>query len=99
MPFFEKILYKYGFNINEVDDFIEYWSVHIPNGKYYEIYPVLDNDTDKYFSLEITPKPDSVRRLWFYVVPANIMKNVKPPEIKKFSREGFNVAEWGLVLE
>ena len=99
IPFFEKTLYKYGFNIKEVDDFIEYWSIHLPDGKYYEVYPIIDKEIDKYFPLEITPKPDSIRRLWFYVIPANSMKNLKPPELKKFSREGFTVAEWGLVLE
>ena len=59
----------------------------------------MDKEIDKYFSLQISPKPDSVRRLWFYVIPAGSMKDLKPPEIKGFSRDGFAVAEWGLILK
>ncbi len=99
ISFFEKILYEYGFNINEINDFIEYWSTHLPDGKYYEVYPIVDSEIDKYFSLEISPKPDSIKRLWFYVLPASSMKNLNLPEVKKFLREGFTVAEWGVILK
>jgi hypothetical protein len=99
MLFFEEKLYEYGFAKKERDDFIEYWSEHLPKSNYYEVYPIVDEEVDNYFSIETTPKPDSIKRLWFYVSPVNKIRSLEQPEIKKFSRKGFVVVEWGVMLK
>lgn len=99
MTFFSSVLKSYRFNEREIKDFIDYWSVNIPNGRYYKIYPLLDSQIDTYFKLNISPHPDSVRRLWLYVMPADREESLPQPYIKPFSRNGFTVTEWGVIVK
>lgn len=47
--------------------------------------------------LNLSKKPDSILRAYFYFVPLNDNDNleIKKPEIKNFKRNGFTVVEWG----
>lgn len=58
-----------GFGPREVKDFDDYWSKRIPPAGKYCIYVQDENDIKALMSLEIEPKPDSFRQVWFFLVP------------------------------
>jgi len=89
---------KIGFNEKEINDFVDYWSVNLLESKYY-LFTLLDevliNETIK---LEIDPKPDVMRRIWFGVKLLNEPILVEEPNFLKIERNGFTVVEWGLCF-
>lgn len=58
-----------GFQTGEVRDFEDYWARRVPPAGRYCIYVQDENDTRALLSLEIDPKPDSFRQVWFFLVP------------------------------
>lgn len=58
-----------GFVANEVKDFEDYWSKRIPPAGRYCIYVQDETDIKALMSIEIEPKPDSFRQVWFFLVP------------------------------
>ena len=98
--FFRKNLYETGFNEREINDFLEYWIPKLTDYSYYCIYPQYSSDINKVIKLKIKKEPDSLLRL-FYVIKRSINneKKLVEPVIPKFERNGFVVAEWGVILE
>ena len=45
--FFENTLNKYGFNDREIEDFVDYWTQHLPISSFYAIYPVTGKSLEK----------------------------------------------------
>ena len=45
--------------------------------------------------LNISPKPDSILRVFMAYKPLEKYKEVKKQELTPFVREGFTVVEWG----
>lgn len=97
--FFPKIMEEYGFNKKEINDFVDYWEKHIPKSQFYDITLVTTQEVEKEFALVIDPKPDTVLRLWFCIIPQNKKGNLPSPKITEFKRKGFTVTEWGVVLK
>jgi hypothetical protein len=58
--------------------------IHFAGKEYYDIAP-----------LEITPKPDSMLRVFMVYKPLDDYVEVKPQVFEKFQRKGFSVVEWG----
>jgi hypothetical protein len=101
--FFRQNMKDYGFNEQEIADFIEYWieEEHLPpNNKYYAIYPQVAANIEEEVELNISPQPDSVLRLIYtFVGRDNPDINLKEPTIPPFEGEGFIVKEWGGVVK
>jgi hypothetical protein len=97
--FFRKNMTSYGFRGQEIEDFIEYWIPLLKDSASYAIYPQLDKDISKEVVLNISQKPDSLLRLIYTVKPCNSMLNLKTPVIPAFTRTGFTVTEWGVVMK
>jgi len=94
--FFQKNLRDYGLNDQEISDFLEYWIPSLSEFHFYAIYPQIDKQLDLTVALEISPKPDNIRRLLYYFekLDNNSLK-LPAPKIEKFNRTGFHVLEWG----
>ncbi len=94
----EDTLPLYGLEGAEIDDFIDYWTIHLPEMPYYLFFPQDDARSDRLVELEVTPEPDNVLRIWFYVVGAYGPFQLVTPPPRNFKREGFVVAEWGIMV-
>lgn len=92
--FLEKILPKFGFTPKEYNEFIVYWYPILQNNKYNLIHFATDEYAEE-VKLNITPKPDSVLRVFMAYKPVSKYAKVNPQEIKEFKRSGFTVVEWG----
>jgi len=96
--FFAENLAAYGFNEREIADFLGYWEPRL-NAGYYAVFPQLAADIEPLVGLDVYPEPDSVLRLYYYMVADPPMGGeLAPPEIPHFERTGFAVVEWGVVL-
>ena len=91
---FRRILTAYGFNEQETEDFIEYWSDYLKNGADYIMYPILTEDVDAAMPISFSAAPDSIYRIWFGFAVYN-GERIKTPEITPIVRKGFTVIEWG----
>jgi len=98
--FFKANMEAYQFKRNEISDFTDYWIPKLTKAPYYAIYPQEKPVIEKLIQLHFSEQPDNVLRL-FYVVralyaPVQLQTHtIKAP----VSREGFNVAEWGVIPE
>ena len=95
----KQTLTKYGLNSAEINDFIDYWQPLMSKSSYWVIAPQSDTLINDATGLEITPKPDSILRLWFTFTPENKPTSIATPLIKPFNRKGFTVVEWGGIPE
>lgn len=98
--FFRSNMAQTGFNETEIDDFIEYWIPRLTDYPYYAIYPQYNNELNNMLKLEFSTEPANLIRLIYSVrglQEDNL--NIEPPAIPPFDREGFTVAEWGVILK
>ena len=61
-------------------------------------YNVISFNTDAYVgnsSLEITPAPDSLLRVFMTYYSSDTPIEIEPQEFDDFERNGFTVIEWG----
>jgi hypothetical protein len=96
--FFAENLAAYGFDEREIEDFLGYWEPRL-NAGYYAVFPQVSADIEPLIGLDVDPEPDSVLRLYYYMVAdPDFGGELAPPEIVPFERTGFAVVEWGVVL-
>ena len=92
--FLEEALEKLGLNRREANEFIVYWLPLMQENEYNiisfqsEVY----EDTAK---LEITPKHDTVIRVFMAYKPSETFVEIEEQELTAPKREGFTVVEWG----
>lgn len=99
--FFIENMSEYGFSEKEIQDFTEYWIPRLKASEFYAIYPQGKNLIDRVIELNTSKEPDNILRL-FYVIQETkelVNSNLQEPEIEQFSREGFFISEWGVVLK
>jgi len=98
--FFRKNMKEYGFEGDEIKDFIDYWIPKFKDYDFYLIYPETKNIISKVIKLNMSKQPDNLLRL-FYVVKGSNHSNIEliEPKIEKFQREGYYITEWGVILE
>jgi hypothetical protein len=99
--FFTENMIKHGFDDKEIKDFLEYWIPRLINFDYYEIYPQESNIIETVISLETSKNPDNTMRLFYLIKGVNTASNGKiniPVVTPAFSRTGFYVTEWGVIL-
>lgn len=94
--FLQKQLSAMGLTPKEYNEFIVYWLPKMQNNKYNLISFQTKAYTDN-VALDITPKPDSMLRVFMAYKPLTKPVNVPAQKFKSFERKGFTVVEWGGV--
>ncbi|MCX6702597.1 MAG: hypothetical protein NTW60_01905, partial [Candidatus Wolfebacteria bacterium] len=92
--FLRDTLRKIGLTPKEYNEFIVYWYPKLKDNKYNLIH-FAQEEYEKVAHLEISPKPDSILRVFMVYKPFDKKVDVAPQEIKPFVRSGFTVVEWG----
>ena len=83
-----------GLTPREYNEFIVYWLPKMQENEYNLISFQTDRYTDS-AKLDITPKPDSVQRVFMAYKACDGDTEVPEQELEPFVREGFTVIEWG----
>ncbi len=89
----EKLSYM-GLTAREYNEFIVYWLPQLQNNKYNLITFQGKAYTDS-AKLEISPKPDSMLRVFMAYKPLNKPIDIQEQKLETFERKGFTVVEWG----
>lgn len=84
-----------GMNAKETADFEEYWLPKLSEKPYYFITFIAQSDLDKYAPLTVSPKPDSVIRVFFDYKGLDKKTAVVEQKLTRVTRSGFSVVEWG----
>ena len=92
--FLEATLAELGLNRTEANEFIVYWLPRMQGNPYNLISFQHERYTDA-AKLTITPKPDSVLRVFMAYQALDEKVEVEEPVIEPFERNGFTVVEWG----
>lgn len=97
--FFRKNMASYGFKGQEIEDFIEYWIPRLKDYEYYSICPQTSDLIGQVIHLNFSKEPDQMLRL-FYLIEGhnNFPGKLAEADINNFKREGYFVAEWGVIL-
>lgn len=89
----EKLSYM-GLSPKEYNEFIVYWLPIMQKNKYNLISFQMENYEES-AQLEVSPKPDSMLRVFMAFQEADADTKVPEQQLKPFQREGFTVIEWG----
>lgn len=92
--FLEEKLELLGLNRREANEFIVFWLPEMENNAYNFIHFAQDIYTDK-AKLEISPKPETLIRVFMLFEPLKSVKEVNPQELPSVKRKGYTVVEWG----
>lgn len=94
VSFLEEKLKILGLNEKERADFITYWAPQLIKND----FNIIKFDTEQYASkvtLDITPQPDCVIRVFMIYQAANSNESIKKQELHTVERNGFVAVEWG----
>jgi hypothetical protein len=102
--FFTNNMLKYGFNGHEIKDFTDFWIPRLDNSEYFEIYPQESNIIETVIKLDFSKTPENILRLFYVIKGVNNNNNnnnrINIPVVNnQFSRSGFHVSEWGVILK
>ncbi|MDD2400683.1 MAG: hypothetical protein PHD60_00445 [Clostridia bacterium] len=92
--FLQETLAKIGLNEKEYNEFIVYWLPLMQDNKYNLIY-FAGQDYEEIAPLDISPKPDSMLRVFMVYKPLDEYMKIEKQELDSFERKGFSVVEWG----
>jgi hypothetical protein len=92
--FLAETLEKIGLTPREANEFIIYWLPILEKNEYNLISFQQEAYTDT-AELEITPKPDSLLRVFMAAKPLDAPVEIEPQEFEGFERNGFTAVEWG----
>jgi len=87
-----------GLNEAEARDFMEFWVPHLERSAYNKICFQYETYTDG-AGLAVTPKPDSVLRVFMAFTQLKKPVRIEPQELRGFERGGFAVVEWGGAIQ
>ena len=92
--FLEEKLEILGLNEKERADFIVFWLPHLIKNKLslctFQSKKFFDN-----FELNITPKPDTLIRIYLCIKKLDSPINVKEQKLESIERKGYTAIEWG----
>ena len=78
----------------EANEFITYWlPVLNKNGK--SVVSFQFDNYDKAAPLSVSPKPDTIIRVFLGIRKATDDEEIKEQVLPRFTREGYTVVEWG----
>ncbi|MCQ2416901.1 MAG: SH3 domain-containing protein [Oscillospiraceae bacterium] len=89
----EKLEYM-GLSENERNEFIVYWVPRMMNNPYNLISFQTEN-YEEMAKMTVSPKPDSMLRVFMAFQPLNEAINVPAQNLTPFTRKGFTLVEWG----
>lgn len=92
--FLQKKLAYLGLTPKEYNEFIVYWLPQMQDNPYNLITFQSKAYTDA-AKLDITPKPDSVLRIFMAYKPLKAKISLPEQTLNTFERKGFTVVEWG----
>lgn len=97
ISFFEEKLTQAGLNSMEIADFITFWIPMMQENDTVYIHFLFTEDYDQVATLNITPKPDSMLRLFMLWSPVNdqLEHTITPQRIPRFNRSNNALIEWG----
>jgi len=91
-------LTKLGLIQKEYDEFIEFWLPKMQAREYYFISFLPQEKFEKIAPLTVSPKPDTVIRVFMDYMELDQKINVNPQRLTAPERKGFTVVEWGGAL-
>jgi hypothetical protein len=94
IPFLQEKLAYLGLSPKEYNEFIVCWYPKLQENKYNLIHFATQQYTDT-APLTITPKPDTLLRVFMVVKPLTENIKIKEQILEKTQRKGFTVVEWG----
>ena len=92
--FLQTNLAKLGLTPKEYNEMIVFWLPKMEHNKYNLVHFAGSDYTDN-AKLTITPKPDSVLRVFMVFKPLSKYQSIKAQQLPAFERKGFAVIEWG----
>ncbi|MES2555542.1 MAG: hypothetical protein V4604_05285 [Bacteroidota bacterium] len=98
LAFLEEKLTQIGFNDCERTDFITFWGPQLSTNEFNNITFEFNDACDAYGTLDITPKPENVNRvymIWSKTDASALDGNTTPQSLPALDRSGFDVLEWG----
>ena len=101
MPSLLNFLKSSRFKKNELEDFSAYWDKKFPPAERYCVYPQENDSIDRIVTLEVTPTPKSVTRVWFLVIPdlASVVPSGVPLGVPPDSQSNYIVKpSWAPLL-
>lgn len=85
-----------GLNDQETADFLEFWLPKMPTTNYVRLTWLGTREMDVLAPLNISPKPDTMIRVFLDFAGQNsATTNLKPQILTTLPRRGFTVVEWG----
>lgn len=92
-------LTQIGLSEKEQNDMLEYWLPEMKksNAPFYRISLLQNNELNKLFPMNVTPKPNSVIRVFLDYLPLSSSNSVsvEPETVEHYDRNGFTLVEWG----
>jgi hypothetical protein len=92
--FLQTTLSALGLTPKEYNEMIVYWLPKMQNNPYNLIHFAGNDYTDN-AKLTITPKPDSLLRVFMVYKPLERYQKITPQPLPHFERQGFTAVEWG----
>lgn len=92
--FLNQALSDLGLSAKEIADFTEYWVPRMTPNRFNFIHFATD-EYDRHVPLHVTPKPDTVIRVFMLFRALDTSIDVTPQRLTKIERKGFTVVEWG----
>lgn len=83
-----------GLSQKELEDFLDFWLRFMKDNPYNKICFQTTCYTEN-AQLNITPKPDSILRVYMVFQPLDEFLEIEEQSLSKFDRRGFSVVEWG----
>jgi len=97
--FFDTELRSLRFNEFEIGDFLNYWMPLLKDHDEYLIYPQYSETLEQIVTIDCDVEPDFVNRVWYVVREySGVEEPPVTPDSEIFSREGFHIMEWGVIL-
>lgn len=84
-----------GLNEKEINDFMEFWLPRMQSDPYYFVTFVPQAEFDKMAPLTVSPRPDTVIRVFMDFKALEKPISVKEQKLTTPKRSGFTVVEWG----
>lgn len=91
-------LAKVGLNNKEITDFTDFWAPKLPSNGSVRLSWFFNEDMNKLAPLQVSPKPDSVIRVFLDFASVDAGSNIKPQSLPTYARNGFTLVEWGGLL-
>ena len=98
IAYLEEKLEQLGFNANEKTDFIIFWAPLMEQHDKTFVQFLVDEDYNDISTMEITPQPNNIRRVYILFTDAKEMEDHfidQPLNFTGFDRNGFTILEWG----